>query len=326
VRIAHGDGRRVSRTVGYEVDATWPAKPGDLEWGETPSVAVDTSDRVWILTRAAVPVQIYGRDGRFIGAWGANRFTTPHALTVDHSGNVWIADADRHIVQSFTQDGDLRLTIGSPDEAGWDSKHFNGPTGIATSPSGDVFVSDGYGNGRIAHFDAAGRFVKAWGRLGAGRGEFWVPHAIVMDSKGLLYVAERNNPRVQVFDQAGHVLEEWPHVMIPWGMCMAPNDDIYVCGSSPMPWGSDAQLQRMKEEYGEILLGLPPKDQIVMRFSSSGRLLQLWSFPTDDGSRRAGRLDWVHGIATDSDGSLYVGEIMGERAQKFVRVDASRAA
>jgi DNA-binding beta-propeller fold protein YncE len=236
-------------------------------------------------------------------------FETVHHIRIDSSGHIWISDAAQHTVHKFAPEGKLLLTIGVSGEAGNDETHLNRPTDMAISPVGEVFVADGYGNNRVVHFDAKGRFVKSWGRMGTGPGEFSMPHSIAMDSKGQLYVAGRNNNRIQVFDQNGRLLRTFPQVMVPWNILITPKDEVYVCGSSPMRWGDRPSL------------GVPPKDQMVMKFDTSGRLLELWTFPVGE---KPGELNWLHGIAIDAAGDLYLSDIMGERIQKFVRLPAKR--
>jgi len=217
-------------------------------------------------------------------------------------------------VRKFTPQGKLLLTLGTEGAAGADESHLNMPTDMAIAPSGDVFVSDGYGNNRVVHFDAQGRFVKTWGKLGAGPGEFSCPHAIAIDSKGRLYVADRNNSRVQVFEQSGKFVTEWVNLVVPWGLWVTPKDEIFVCGSSAMRWAEGG------------MLGVPPKDQVVVKFTTEGRAVELWTFPLGvEGKERPGELDWVHGIALDSRGNVYLGDIMGKRAQKFVRLEPDKA-
>jgi hypothetical protein len=138
-----------------------------------------------------------------------------------------------------------------------------------------------------------------------------LPHAIALDSKGRLYVVERNNARIQVFDQTGQSLARWRSVMVPWGIWITARDEVFVCGSSVMRWG-DTQ---------ERLLGVPPKDQIVMQFDTAGRVLGLWTFPLGKaGKERPGELNWLHAVAVDSHGDLYLGDVQGNRAQKFIRL------
>jgi DNA-binding beta-propeller fold protein YncE len=214
-------------------------------------------------------------------------------------------------VMKFTPEGRLLLELGTRDQPGCDAAHFNMPTDVAVTPAGDVFISDGYGNNRVAHFDKAGRFVKDWGKLGTAPGEFSIPHAIAVDSRGRLYVADRNNVRVQVFDQAGRLLDVWANVVTPWGLWVTDKDEVWVCGSSPEVWETAGKGNP---------LGCPPKDQVLMRFTPEGRLVQLWTVPKgEDGKEKPGELNWVHCIALDSHGDVYAGDIIGKRIQKFLR-------
>lgn len=307
---------KVNTAAAYLVDPGWPKRPVSMKWAEMPGLAVDAQDRVYLFTRTDTPVQVYDADGNFVRSWGAGVLKpgAAHHVKIDHEGHIWLADIADHVVRKFTPEGKLLLTLGTPGAAGRDSTHLNKPTDMAITPAGDVFVSDGYGNARIVHFDKSGKFVKSWGELGHKPGQFSIPHAIALDSKGRLYVADRNNVRVQVFDQSGKLLDVWPDVVVPWGFCVTKNDEIWVCGSSPMRW-------REKDNA----LGCPPKDQVFMKFNPAGRLLQLWTVPKGaDGLEKPGECNWVHCIATDSKGNLYVGDIIGKRAQKFVRVEADR--
>jgi DNA-binding beta-propeller fold protein YncE len=299
---------RANPAIWYDVDPQWPKRPDGLPWGQMPGVAVDEHDQVWVFTRADPPVQIYDSRGNFVRAWGHGLVGKSHHLKIDHEGMIWLTDIEHHVVMRCTPEGELLMQLGTKGEAGNDESHFDRPTDVAVSPTGEVFVSDGYGNNRIVHFDKDGNFVKSWGRLGPGPGEFNLPHGIAMDSQGLLYVADRNNVRVQVFDQSGKFLDQWQNVIVPWGFAVSKNDEIWVCGSSPMPWRD------------EEALGCPPKDQVFMKFATSGKLLELWTIPKgEDGKERPGELNWVHALAIDSQGNIYAGDIIGQRVQKFVK-------
>jgi DNA-binding beta-propeller fold protein YncE len=300
---------KVNVATAYAVDPHWPQKPADVFWGEMPGIAVDAHDHVYVFTRAQPPVQVYDADGKFVRAWGRDTLKTAHHLKIDRDGNVWAADIGHHVVRKFTPEGKLLQTIGTVDHPGKDDSHLNMPTDMAITPEGDVFVSDGYGNARVVHFDKSGRFVREWGELGSKPGQFSIPHAIAVDSKGRVYVADRNNVRIQVFDAKGNLQDIWDNVVTPWGFCMTKDDELWVCGSSPMQWRPE-----------DTALGCPPKDQVFMRFNTAGRLLQLWTAPKGlDGLERPGELNWVHCLAVDSRGNLYAGDILGKRAQKFVR-------
>jgi hypothetical protein len=306
---------KVSLAVGYKVDPGWPdASKGADRVRVVTGVAVDRKDRVWVVNTLDPPVRVFSPDGKLLNAWGEGRFKNPHFLRVDPEGNVWVADYGLHVVRKFTEAGELLLTLGTPGEPGEDASHFFRPTDIAFVPGGDLFVSDGYGNNRVVRFDARGKFVKAWGKLGVKAGELSQPHSIVSDSKGRLYVAERNNCRIQVFDQDGRSLAQWRNLINPWGLWISPRDEILVCGSSPARWGPAANL------------GNPPRDQLVMKFDTDGRVHEVWAFELcQHGERAPGCLDWAHGIAADSKGNLYLGDVADKspshRVQKFLRLE-----
>jgi DNA-binding beta-propeller fold protein YncE len=300
---------KVNVATAYVIDPHWPQKPEGAHWAAMPGIAVDAHDNVYLFTRADPPVQVYDASGKFVRSWGDPTLQGAHHVKIDHEGNVWLAVYAAHVVQKYTPEGKLLLTIGTLNHAGCDETHLNQPTDMAITPAGDIYVADGYGNARVVQFTKEGKFVRAWGDLGSKPGQFSIPHAIAVDSKGRVYVADRNNVRVQVFDRDGKCLEEWRGVLVPWGMCMTRDDELWVCGSSPMQW-----------RKSDSALGCPPKDQVFMKFNTAGRLLQLWTVPKGiDGLERPGELKWVHAIAVDSQGNLYAGDIIGKRAQKFVR-------
>ena len=293
----------------YTCEEGWPKKPAGFGCGAVAGVAVDGEENVWVFTRTKPPVQVYNPEGKLIRSWGDDLVKTAHYMKIDKQNNIWIADCGTHLVRKCSREGKVLLTLGTEGVAGDDKKHFNLPTDMAVLPNGEVFVSDGYGNNRIVHFDAKGRFIKQWGKKGVRPGEFHTPHCIQVDSTGRLYVADRSNSRVQVFDYDGKYLAEWRDIMVPWGIWISDKDDIWICGSTPMTW----------EEGGEVF-GCPPKDQLVIKFNREGKVLQISSFPKGkDKKERPGELNWVHGIALDSKGNLYLGDIMGKRIQKFVR-------
>jgi DNA-binding beta-propeller fold protein YncE len=304
---------RVNLATWYEVDPKWPQKPEQYEWAAMPGIAVDADDNIWTFTRAKPPIQVYRPDGKLVRAWGDDTIHTAHHIKIDKDGNVWVADIGLHIVRKFSPGGEILLTIGTPGKRGDDERHLHAPTDMAIASNGDVFVADGYGNNRVVHFDSKGKFVKTWGKLGVGPTDFSLPHAIAVDSQDRVYVADRNNVRVLVYDQAGKLLDTWQNVIAPWGFCMLPNDELWVCGSSPMPWREDPK-------YPGGPLSCPPRDQVLMKFNTAGKLLQLWTIPkAEDGKEQPGDVNWIHCVAADSQGNLYVGDIIGKRAQKLVR-------
>jgi DNA-binding beta-propeller fold protein YncE len=296
---------------GYRADPAWPKKPAEFKWGDVPGVTVDKDDNVWMFTRAAPTVQVYSPAGDLVRAWRDVDGMRAHHIRIDPEGHVWLCNIGFHTVTKYTVDGKPLLQLGTRGMIGADEKTFNKPTDVAVTPAGDIFVSDGYGNSRVVHFDKNGKFVKSWGRKGTGPGEFDIVHGIGLDSKGLLYVADRSNARIQVFKQSGEFVAQWRNLLVPWSIWITKDDEIWTCGSSPTLHAND---------QGQT--GIPPQDQVFMRLDTSGRLLQLWCPPlgTIGQDGKPGETSWCHAIAPDSKGNLYVGDIMGHRLQKFVPV------
>ncbi|MFZ2146394.1 MAG: peptidyl-alpha-hydroxyglycine alpha-amidating lyase family protein [Sedimentisphaerales bacterium] len=293
-------------TSQYVVDVTWPQKPDHFKWGQMPGITVDNQDQVYIFTRSQPAVQVYKADGTFLRAWNVEDFAGAHYIRIGPAGNVWTANIASHVVRKYSPEGKLLLTLGQPGRAGSDSGHFDRPTDIAVLPTGDIFVSDGYGNRRVVHFDAAGKYIDQWGQEGTEPGRFALPHSIVADSEGRLYVADRENSRIQVFDTKGKLLAVWADLITPWGLWLTKGNELWVCGSSPV-----------RDDTGKWLV-YPPLDQILMKLSLKGEvLLRVPLQKTAVPPGKPGELNWVHGIAMDLQGNLYLSDIQGSRAQKF---------
>ena len=250
-----------------------------------------------------------GRAGRAVSPGGGNAWLdAPHQIRLSNDGAVWVVDAALHVVRKFTREGKLLLTLGTPGEAGKDQVHFNTPTDVAVTASGDAFVTDGYRNSRVVHFDRAGHYVKAWGKLGSQPSELSLPHSIVTGATDWLYVAERANARIQVFDQQGRFVDAWTSLVVPWGLGVNRDGHIWVCGSSPAAW-----------QAAETVLGTPPQDQLLIKFDPYGKALAQWYVPSANRDRaERGELHWVHCIAEDSQGNLYCGDVRANRVLKFI--------
>ncbi|HEU4704340.1 MAG TPA: peptidyl-alpha-hydroxyglycine alpha-amidating lyase family protein [Sphingomicrobium sp.] len=209
----------------YERVKGWPARSvADHVRGGVSGVGVGRRNDVHLLHRAGriwnretpddlishpTVLVLDGKTGRVIRAWGENRFVMPHGLTIDRRGNVWITDVKLHQVFKFSPKGKLLMVVGEARVPGSDRTHFNQPSDVAVLSDGSFYVSDGYGNSRIAKFSAEGRFRFEWGSRGAGPGQFLVPHGIDVGPEGRVYVADRENRRVQAFDARGRFLSEW---------------------------------------------------------------------------------------------------------------------
>jgi DNA-binding beta-propeller fold protein YncE len=305
---------RVDDTLGYKIDSNWPQeKPPGGDWtAAMSSVAIAPDGTVWTLNRGKIPVQVYTPEGKLVKSWGGGGlFQNPHTVRFDNSGNPWFVDTGTHTVRRFTTDGKVLLTIGTPDQPGTDETHLNQPNDVAFAANGDIYVSDGYGNDRVVVFDKHGKFIRTWGKLGTAPGEFSQPHSIAIDSRGRVYVADRNNSRIQVFDAKGKFLTEWKNIITPWALQITKNDEIYVCGQSPTLWSEIPASQ--------TALATPPKDQLFMKLDTEGRLKQLWVFRRgENGKEKPGEVNWIHSIAVAADGGIYFAEVQAKRAEKFV--------
>jgi DNA-binding beta-propeller fold protein YncE len=227
-----------AQTTNDKYEVTLFGTPPDAQgWVDTISVAADGKGSILVFRRADPPVLIYDREGKLQRTWGTGIFPDKHSIDVDREGFVWITDRTDQMVYKFTMDGRLLLTLGKKGVAG-DNKSidaFDRPNDVIVAPSGEFFVSDGYGNSRIVHFSKDGKFNKIiGGTKGSGPGEFDLPHGVAIDSKGRLLVLDRQNttkkPRIQVFEQSGKFVEQWTELGLlqPSGFAIAPDDTVYV--------------------------------------------------------------------------------------------------
>jgi DNA-binding beta-propeller fold protein YncE len=289
----------------YTLDPKWP-KPPIQDWGEIPGVSIDSDDNVWVFHRGVDSLQLFSNDGERLPrpkGMEFGKFGKPHQVRI-LGGDLWLVDQGKHVVERISEG--RALVLGKKEEPGNDEVHFNQPTDVAIGRNGDIYVTDGYVNSRVVQFNSRGEYRRAWGRKGSLPGEFKVPHAIVADSKGRLYVADRSNQRIQIFDEDGNYLSEWKSI-VPWGLWITKDDKIFVCGSSPF----DAKKLTFAEKGYALagMLGVPPRDQVVMRINTDGMVEETWKF---------NQTNWVHGIAIDSKGNLFLSDIQGHRVRKFI--------
>jgi DNA-binding beta-propeller fold protein YncE len=225
----HEGGRlkyRVNIRFGEEPDTL----PEGWKFGRVSAVATDSRGKVYVFHRGqkADPVIVFDPKGKYLRSWGRGLFGNPHGLRVDREDNVWVTDNGDHQVMKFDRKGRLLLTLGSKGKPGTDEKTFNRPTDIAFAPSGEFYVSDGYGNSRVVKFSREAKYLLAWGKRGTGPGEFNTPHSIAVDSKGDVYVSDRENNRIQVFDPSGKFLRQWTHLGATQNIFITPKDEMWI--------------------------------------------------------------------------------------------------
>ena len=190
---------RVNIRFGEEPDTM----PDGWKFGRVSAVAINAKGEVYVFQRGpkADPIVVFDGKGKFLRGFGKGMFGNPHGLRFDHEGNVWVTDNGDHQVMKFSPQDKLLFTLGIKGKAGTDAKTFNRPTDIAFTPNGDaVYISDGYGNSRVVKFTPDGKYLLDWGKKGTGPGEFNTPHSVAVDSKGTVYVSDRENNRIQIFD------------------------------------------------------------------------------------------------------------------------------
>jgi hypothetical protein len=238
----------------YQAGESWGQLPEGRKWGSTASVTTAPDGTLWVTDRcgnsgaggttcggssAGVnPIFQFDTSGKMLKTFGAGLFVSPHKLSVDKEGYLWLADNGGHQVFKLSADGKVLLTLGKKGVAGSGLDEFDAPTDVAVAPNGDIFVGDGHsgggtatGNARIMKFDKNGKFLKTWGKKGMGPGEFDVIHTLAFDSRGRLFVGDRQNNRIQIFDQNGKFLAQWLQFGRPSGMYIDKNDVLYVADS-----------------------------------------------------------------------------------------------
>jgi DNA-binding beta-propeller fold protein YncE len=269
--------------------ADWAKLPKGTYWGECSGVSVDKSDNVWVFNRGKKPVMKFAPDGRLLDAWEVP-VVSSHGIKVDPEGNIWTVDVAAHSIKKYSADGKMLMQIGNPGgSAGTnDSKDaFNRPTGIAFAANGDFYVSDGYVNSRVVKFNKDGEYLLHWGKKGKGDGEFDTVHDVALDGRGRVFVADRENHRVQVFDESGKFLAKWTNLGSPWGFAYnAKEGALYVC-----------------DGYANRIVKVNQEGQILGTFGKYGKI--------------PGRLDFAHHMAMDSAGALYVAECRSSRSDRI---------
>ncbi len=218
---------RVQIRFGFEPENTMPK---GWYFGRVSAVAADPAGKVYVFQRGEVadPIVVFDEKGKYLRSWGRGMFGNEHGLRVDRNNNVWVTDNGDHQVMKFTNEGRLLLTLGVKGEAGDDDKHFGRPADIAFAPNGDFYVADGYGNARVVKFSPEGKYLTAWGKHGAGPSEFNIVHSVAVDSQGTVYVSDRENNRIQIFDSNGKFLRMWTHLGATQNIFITPEDQMWI--------------------------------------------------------------------------------------------------
>jgi sugar lactone lactonase YvrE len=299
----------------YRTIADWAKLPEGRTWGATAGVALDRRDNIWVAERCGAntcvgsnlpPILEFDPSGKLLKSFGAGMFVFPHGITVDKDGNIWVTDGQGkdgkgQQIFKFTPEGKVLMTLGKAGVAGDGPDTFNQPSAVAIAANGDIFVADGHGgdtNARVLKFTKDGKLIKTWGKKGTAPGDFDIPHCLVFDSKGRLVVCDRNNNRIQIFDQDGNFISELKQFSRPSGIFVDKNDTIYVADSESESvsknhygWKRGIRVGNLKD--GSVNAFIPDPVDVATGTSSA------------------------EGIAVDSKGVIYGAEVGQKDLKKY---------
>lgn len=288
----------------YEVVEDWAQLREGMTFSDVPSIFIDNEDRVYIFSRSENPITVFDSNGKLVTTWGKGYFKVPHGSCIGPDGSIYLTDDGNHTVTKFTTDGKVLMTLGTkdkPSDTGYrdvpnDVSHpsstweriasikrggppFNKPTGVALSSTGEIYVSDGYGNARVHKFSKDGKLLFSWGEPGAGPGQFRWPHSVHVDKQDRVWVCDRENSRIQIFNDKGKFLEERIDLIRPQDLVIDENKKIVYVSEGAMR---------------------------VSIFTMDGKLLARWGNENHDVNDPL-FLSSPHAIAVDSHGDIYTG-------------------
>ena len=215
----------------YSQDNQWGQSSAGAWDGSTSWITADGNGLIYVLVRIKPYVRIFDREGTFLRSWsGSEELGSAHSITIDQEDNAWISDSARHVIRKYNTNGDLMMTLGLADQPGDNSStdKFNQPNHVFIADNGDIYISDGYVNSRVVHFNPAGEFIRSIGGVkGSGPGEFQAVHGVALDSKGNILVNDSENFRVNVFDKDANYVETWPYPS-RGGIEVRGNDVVYI--------------------------------------------------------------------------------------------------
>src|SRR4030081_650867 len=281
----------------YRVNADWAKLPAGWSFKEVGGVGVDTNDNVYVFNRGEHPMMVFDREGNFLRSWGEGQYPRAHGVHMAPDDTMFLTDDGGHFVRKVTRDGKVLLELGvrakpAPYMSG---EPFHRCTHTALSPQGDIYVSDGYGNSRVHKYTSDGKLLLSWGEPGTGEGEFNIVHNICCDADGWVYVADRENHRVQVFDGNGKFQTQWQNLHRPSGLFMSQGE-FPLCFIGEI--GPHLAVNLDLPNIGPRLSILDLKGNLLARVQA-------------DPARGGGPGQFIspHGLAVDSHGDIYVGEV-----------------
>jgi len=304
----------------YKTTRDWGELPAGVKWAAVTAVEPSPDGSIYVVHRCfanscagrlEAPILKYDANGTLLKAWGSGMFIFPHGATVDREGHLWLTDArgengKGHQVFEFDKDGAVLMTLGKAGVSGSGPDTFDQPTDVVVSPAnGDIFVTDSHRNGknnRVVKFTKDGKYIKEWGTKGSGPGQISEPHTIAMDSRGRLFVGDRENNRIQIFDQDGRFIDQWRQFGRPSGIYITRDDTIYVADSESGPDTGAHELMGIKKG---IRIG-SAKDGSVTAF-------------IEDMESTAPDHSGAEGVGVDSRGNVYGAVVRRQMLERHVK-------
>jgi DNA-binding beta-propeller fold protein YncE len=302
----------------YKTTRDWGQLPPGVKWAAVTAVEPAPDGSIYVIHRcfanscsgrSEAPILKYDKSGKLLKTWGDGMFVFPHGAFVDRDSNLWVTDArgeagKGHQVFKFSPDGKVLMTLGKAGVSGSGPDLFDQPTDVVVAPNGDIFVTDSHRNGknnRVVKFRKDGTFVKEWGKKGSGPGEISEPHTIALDSRGRVFVGDRENNRIQIFDQEGKLLAEWRQFGRPSGISITKDDTIYVTDSESGPDTGAHELTGIKKG---IRIG-SAKDGSVRAF-------------IEDMESTVAEHSGAEGVGVDAQGNVYGAVVRRQMLERHV--------
>ena len=281
----------------YRVVEDWAKLPDGWEFRDVAAVAVDGRDRVYVFNRGEHPMIVFDREGNFLRSWGEGAYPRAHGIHIGPDETLYLTDDGSHTVRRCTLEGKVLMTLGVPGTPApfMSNEPFHRCTHTALSPDGHLFVSDGYGNACVHKYSPDGKLVKTWGESGSGPGQFNIVHNITADDDGWIYVADRENHRVQVFDTEGRYETQWNNLHRPCGLFM-PRGSCPHCFIGEL--GPGMAVNRNAPNLGPRLSIVTHEGDLVARLGGE-----------EGAGEEPGKFLAPHGLTVDSRGDIYVGEV-----------------